>query len=70
MSLYDEIRNIFRQGMKFSNVEVREILRKLYKQYQIEKSPKSTDLKLFGLKTKRAIVNKQDKRMEGVKILK
>ena len=44
-------------------------LQSLYDKYKIKKTAKSTDLLLFDYETKRAIIMKDGKRCEGIKIV-
>lgn len=69
MTLQQHINEIFKPGMKLTNIQVREQLQILYDKYNIDKKPKSTDLRLFGYKIKRISVKVGEKWVEGTMIM-
>ena len=64
-----ELRQIIHPGDRLTNSEVRRLLESLYDKHQIQKRAKVTDIILFGFLTKRAIIMKNGKRNEGIRIL-
>ena len=46
------------------------MLQAVYDRNEINTKAKSTDLALFGIKTKRSIIAKDGRRVEGIRIIK
>ena len=67
--IQQELRNIIHAGDRLTNSEVRTILQSLYDKHQIKKRARATDIILFGFLTKRAIIMRDGKRNEGIRIL-
>lgn len=65
----NELHNILKAGDKLTIRELRELLQPIYVRYGIHRKPKSTDLALLGVKTKRAIITKEGQRFEGIRII-
>lgn len=65
-----ELREIIHPGDRLTNSEVRRLLQSLYDKHQIQKRAKATDIILFGFLTKRAIIMKEGKRNEGIRIMR
>ena len=68
--IHDEIKLLFHTGDRLSIREVKQMLQMAYDRNEINKKAKSTDLALFGIKTKRSIISKDGRRLEGVRIIK
>ena len=68
--IQNEILNTFYNGERVTNAEVRRRLQIIYDRYEIKRRPKSTDLLLYGLQTKRIAIRQGEKRIEGVSISK
>ena len=64
-----ELQQIIHTGDRLTNTDVRRILQSQYDKHQIRKRAKATDIVLFGFLTKRAIIMKDGKRNEGIRIL-
>ena len=64
-----ELQQIIHTGDRLTNSEVRIVLQSLYDKYQIKKRARATDIILFGFITKRAIIMKDGKRNEGIRIV-
>lgn len=64
-----DLHNIYKSGDKVTIKELNKTLQSLYDKYQIKKKAKSTDILLFGFRTKRATMAKDGKRQEGVMII-
>lgn len=56
-------------GDRISIREVKQMLQAVYDRNEINTKAKSTDLVLFGIKTKRSIIKIDGRRVEGVKII-
>jgi len=69
MSIHEDLHRIFFCGDRFTNKEVKDILQRLYNKHQINSKAQATHLKLFGYKVKRVVINKSDKRIEGLQII-
>ncbi len=67
--IQNEILSIFNNGERITNEEVRRRLQTIYDRYSINRMPKTTDLLLYGIKTKRVAIKQGEKRLEGVAIL-
>lgn len=67
--IQQEIQQSFTHGERVTNAEVRRRLQIIYDRYNINRKPKTTDLLLYGIKTKRATIRGGEKRLEGVAIL-
>ena len=63
-----ELQQIIHTGDRLTNSEVRKVLQSLYDKYQIKKKARATDILLFGILSKRAIIMKDGKRNEGMRI--
>ena len=68
--IHDEIKLLFHTGDRLSIREVKQMLQMAYDRNEINKKAKSTDLALLGIKTKRSIISKDGRRLEGVRIIK
>ncbi len=68
--IHDEIKLLFHTGDRLSIREVKQLLQMAYNRNEINKKAKSTDLALFGIKTKRSIIAKDGRRVEGIRIIK
>ena len=64
-----ELQQIIHTGDRLTNSEVRKVLQSLYGKYQIKKKARATDILLFGILSKRAIIMKDGKRNEGMRIV-
>ena len=64
-----ELQQIIHTGDRLTNSEVRKALQSLYDKYQIKKKARATDILLFGILSKRAIIMKDGKRNEGMRIV-
>ena len=64
-----EQQQIIHTGDRLTNSEVRKVLQSLYDKYQIKKKARATDILLFGILSKRAIIMKDGKRNEGMRIV-
>ena len=64
-----ELQQIIHTGDRLTNSEVRKVLQSLYDNYQIKKKARATDILLFGILSKRAIIMKDGKRNEGMRIV-
>ena len=64
-----ELQQIIHNGDRLTNSEVRKVLQSLYDKYQIKKKARATDILLFGILSKRAIIMKDVKRNEGMRIV-
>ena len=64
-----ELQQIIHTGDRQTNSEVRKVLKSLYDKYQIKKKARATDILLFGILSKRAIIMKDGKRNEGMRIV-
>lgn len=64
-----ELQQIIHTGDRLTNSEVRKLLQSLYDKYQIKKKARATDIIFFGILTKRAIIMKEGKRNEGIRIV-
>lgn len=64
-----ELQQIIHTGDRLTNSEVRKVLQSLYDKYQIKKKARPTDILLFGILSKRAIIMKDGKRNEGMRIV-
>lgn len=67
--IQQELRQIIHTGDRLTNSEVRRLLQTLYDKHQIRKRARATDIILFGFLTKRAIIMKNGKRNEGIRIV-
>ena len=65
----DQLHKLFKSGDIITIKELTQTLQSLYDKYKIKKNAQSTDLLLFGFETKRAIIMKDGKRCEGIKIV-
>lgn len=54
--IQQEILQLFNNGERITNAEVRRRLQTIYDRYNINRKPKATDLLLYGLKTKRVAI--------------
>ena len=64
-----DIQQSFTHGERLTNAEVRRRLQTIYDRYNINKNAKTTDLLLFGIRTKRITIKQGKKRLEGVLVL-
>ena len=64
-----ELQQIIHTGDRLTNSEARKVLQSLYDKYQIKKKARATDILLFGILSKRAIIMKDGKRNEGIRII-
>ena len=64
--IQEELHHIYKQGDKITIKELNKTLQSLYDKYQIKKKARSTDLLLFGFKTKRVTVSRNSKREEAL----
>ena len=64
--IQNEILNTFYNGERVTNAEVRRRLQTIYDRYNINKKAKTTDLLLFGIRTKRITIKQGKKRLEGI----
>ena len=64
-----ELQQIIHTGDRLTNSEVRKVLQSLYDKYQIKKKARATDILLFGILSKSAIIMKDGKRNEGMRIV-
>lgn len=64
-----ELQQIIHTGDRLTNSEVRKVLQSLYDKYQIKKKARATDILLFSILSKRAIIMKDGKRNEGMRIV-
>lgn len=72
MTIQEELHKRIPKGARLTNTEVKTLLTKIYQKHDIDKKPKTTDLLLFGFKTKRCaitILDEEKTRQEGIKIL-
>lgn len=67
--IQQEILQLFTKGERITSEEVRRRLQIIYDRYEIKRRPKSTDLLLYGLQTKRIAIRQGEKRLEGVLVL-
>lgn len=67
--IQEELHSIYKSGDRVTIKELNSTLQSLYNKYQIKKKAKSTDILLFGFRTKRATMAKDGKRQEGVMII-
>ena len=67
--IQQDILQLFNNGERITNAEVRRRLQTIYDRYSINRKPKTTDLLLYGIKTKRVAIKQGEKRLEGVAIL-
>lgn len=51
-----EILQLFNNGERITNTEVRRRLQTIYDKYNINRKPKTTDLLLYGIRTKRIAI--------------
>lgn len=51
-----DIQQSFTHGERVTNAEVRRRLQTIYDRYSINRKPKTTDLLLYGIKTKRVAI--------------
>ena len=65
----DQLHKLFKSGDIITIKELTQTLQSLYDKYKIKKNAQSTDLLLFGFETKRAIIMKDGKRNEGIRIV-
>lgn len=68
-TMRDQLHKLFKSGDIITIKELNQILQSLYDKYKIKKNARSTDLLLFGFETKRAIIMKDGKRNEGIRIV-
>ena len=54
--IQQEILQLFNNGERVTNAEVRRRLQIIYDRYSINRKPKTTDLRLYGIKTKRVAI--------------
>lgn len=54
--IQQEILQLFTKGERVTNAEVRRRLQTIYDRYNINRKPKTTDLLLYGIKTKRVAI--------------
>ena len=64
-----ELQQIIHTGDRLTNSEVRKVLQSLSDKYQIKQKARATDILLFGILSKRAIIMKDGKRNEGMRIV-
>lgn len=67
--IQQEILQLFNNGGRITNEEVRRRLQTIYDRYKINRKPKATDLLLYGIKTRRVAIKQGEKRQEGVLVL-
>jgi hypothetical protein len=67
--IQQDILQLFNNGERVTNAEVRRRLQIIYDRYNINRKPKATDLLLYGIKTRRVAIKQGEKRLEGVAIL-
>ena len=67
--IQQELQQIIHTGDRLTNSEVRKVLQSLYDKYQIKKKARATDILLFGILSIRAIIMKDGKRNEGMRIV-
>lgn len=67
--ILDDIKQLFHTGDRFPLREVKRMLQTAYDKNGINKKAKTTDLVLFGVKTKRTIISNDGRRYEGVKVI-
>ena len=67
--IQQDILQLFNNGERVTNAEVRRRLQIIYDRYSINRKPKTTDLLLYGLQTKRIAIRQGEKRQEGVLVL-
>ena len=68
--ILDDIKHLFHLGDRLSIREVKRMLQAVYDRNEVDTKAKSTDLALFGIKTKRSIIAKDGRRVEGIRIIK
>ena len=68
-TMRDQLHKLFKSGDIITIKELNQTLQSLYDKYKIKKNARSTDLLLFGFETKRAIIMKDGKRNEGIRIV-
>ena len=66
----DDIKQLFHLGDRLTINEVKLMLQAVYDRNDIIKKAKSTDLALLGVKTKRAIITKDGRRAEGIRVIR
>jgi len=54
--IQQEIQQSFTHGERITNAEVRRRLQTIYDRYSINRKPKTTDLLLYGIRTKRIAI--------------
>jgi len=54
--IQQEILQLFTNGERVTNAEVRRRLQIIYDRYSINRKPKTTDLLLYGIRTKRIAI--------------
>lgn len=54
--IQQEILQLFTNGERITNEEVRRRLQTIYDRYSINRKPKTTDLLLYGIKTRRVAI--------------
>ena len=64
-----ELQQIIHTGDRLTNSEVRKVLQSRDDKYQIKKKARATDILLLGILSKRAIIMKDGKRNEGMRIV-
>lgn len=67
--IQQDILQLFNNGERVTNEEVRRRLQTIYDRYNINRKPKTTDLLLYEIKTKRVAIKQGEKRQEGVLVL-
>jgi hypothetical protein len=65
-----ELFELIHIGDRLTNKEVRRLLQSLYDRHNIRKRARATDITLFGIHTKRAIISIDGKRNEGIQIIR
>ena len=64
----NDLLQLFHVKDRYTIVEIKQMLQSVYDNHSISNKAKSTDLALFGVKAKRAIISKDGKRYEGLEI--
>lgn len=54
--IQEDILQLFTKGERITNAEVRRRLQTIYDRYNINRKPKTTDLLLYGIRTKRIAI--------------
>ncbi len=64
----NDLLQLFHVKDRYTIVEIKQMLQTVYNNHSLNNKAKSTDLALFGVKAKRAIISKNGKRHEGLEI--